>query len=395
MAIPRTTAAGSRAARPPAAEGRAVRPTAAGPARLLPALSLKRRTTLEAYAFLAPFLAVYAVFLIWPFMKGVWISLHEWNLLAVAFDPSAKTLVGLDNYRRMLFGEDMTLAAFALWPIKAAFIAAAGYAWWRVRAGGGTRPVALWLTALAAAAVLLLGWQPAEGGRWYDSRFWPVVGNTVLFVALTVPLTTAAALGMALALNREGRAATTMRTLFFLSQVLSVTVVTLVWQIMFSPPQGLIANVTTALGFEPIVWLTSESLAMPAIVIASVWWSVGFPMVIFLSGLSQIPPDLYEAARIDNAGAWARFRFITWPMLRRTTVFVLVFEIVLHFQVFGQSHLITGGGPNDETQVLVRYIYQTAFRDSELGQASALAVFLFVLMLGFSALQLRLSREEG
>jgi len=132
---------------------------------------------------------------------------------------------------------------------------------------------------------------------------------------------------------------------------------------------------------------------MAAIVITTVWWSIGFAMVMFLAGLQEIPRDRYEAARLDGAGAWTLFRHITLPGIRRTTTLVIVFEIILHFQVFGQSHLITQGGPNDRTQVLVRYIYQTAFRDSDLGHASALAVILFLAMLGFSFLQLRLNRE--
>lgn len=134
---------------------------------------------------------------------------------------------------------------------------------------------------------------------------------------------------------------------------------------------------------------------MPALVIATVWWSIGFAVVIFTAALRQIPEELYEAARLDGAGSWAIHRDITLPSLRRSAAFVLVFQTALHFQVFGQSHLITRGGPNDATQVLVRYIYETAFRDSQLGYASALAVFLFAVTLTFFIVQLRLIREEG
>lgn len=290
----------------------------------------RHRSTLEAYGFLAPFLAAYLLFLVYPFLKGVWISLHEWNLLAVTFNPAAKTLVGAQNFVDILTG---------------------------------------------------------------DRRFWQIVGNTVLFVLLTVPAVTVIAMGLAIMMNRETKAMAVFRTLFFLSQVLSVTVVTLIWQMMYSPRQGLIANLLALLGLEPIEWVTSPMLAMPAIVIATVWWSLGFALVVFLAGLQEIPGELYEAARLDGAGHVAVLRHIIIPGLRRTTTFVVVMQIVLHFQVFGQSHLITGGGPNDRTQVLVRYIYQTAFRDSEVGYASALAICLFALMLVFSILQLRLNRS--
>ena len=294
--------------------------------------AIRGRATLEAYAFLAPFLAVYVLFLLYPFLKGVWIGLHDWNLLAVAFNPDAREWVGLGNIVKMLTG---------------------------------------------------------------DRRFWGIVGNTILFVLLAVPAITVIAMALAIMMNRPTRLMAVFRTLFFLSQVLSVTVVTLIWQMMYSPRQGLIANLLALVGLSPIEWVTDPAFAMPSIVIATVWWSIGFAFVIFLAGLQEIPKELYEAARLDGAGHGAVLRHIILPGLRRTTTFVVVMQIVLHFQVFGQSHLITGGGPNDETQVLVRYIYQTAFRDSELGYASALAIFLFVLMLIFSLLQLRLRREDG
>ena len=215
----------------------------------------------------------------------------------------------------------------------------------------------------------------------------------MIFVAATVPLITALSLALAVGLNRPGKVPATLRTIFFLSQMLSVTVVTLIWQLIYSPAQGIIANFFEVFGLDPITWVTNESLAMPSIVIATVWWSLGFAMILFLAGLQEIPDERYEAARLDGANGWQTFRFITLPGIARTVTLVVVFEIILHFQVFGQSHLITQGGPNDATQTLVRYIYQTAFRDSQLGYASALAIFLFVIMAVFSFLQMRLNRE--
>ncbi len=159
---------------------------------------------------------------------------------------------------------------------------------------------------------------------------------------------------------------------------------------MYSPAQGILANIARSLGLEPITWVTNPDLAMPALVITTVWWSLGFAMVLFLAGLQDIPAERYEAARLDGATAVQTFRFITIPGIARTVTLVVVFEIILHFQVFGQAHLITRGGPNDATQTLVRYIYQTAFRDGELGYAAALSIVLFALMLGFSLLQMRL-----
>jgi len=352
------------------------------------------RDSLAGYAFVAPFLAAYLAFLVIPFVRGVWIGMHDWNLLAVVFNPDAKVMIGLENWRDMLWGRDLTWSATVRWPWRLLGLAAA--AWLAIRAMRGAMPRTVGIGAAAALAIafgLLAGVTPGPEGAWSDPRFFVIVGNTLLFVALTVPAITALALLLAVALNRAGAYAAGLRTAFFLSQVLSVTVVTLIWQLIYSPSQGILANAFRAVGLEPITWITNPALAMPSIVIATVWWSLGFAMVLFLAGLQEIPAERYEAARLDGANGWNAFRFITLPGISRTVTLVVVFEIVLHFQVFGQSHLITRGGPNDETQTLVRYIYQTAFRDGQLGYASALAIVLFALMLVFSLLQMRLERR--
>jgi len=343
---------------------------------------------------LLPFLTVYAAFLVYPFFNGVWISLHDWNLLAVAFNPDARSFVGLDNYVRTLWGRNIEWGPLASPVMQTAGVLGIGLAFFGHFRGTMSRPTALALGIAGALFFLLPGFHPGEGGRWYDRRFWPTVGNTITFVALAVPGVTITALVLAAALDGQTRAKAVLRTLFFLSQVLSVTVVTLIWQIMFSPRQGLIANVTQALGGTPVTWLTNEQFAMAAIVITTVWWSLGIAMILFLAGIQDISRDIYEAAAIDNATGLRAFRYITLPNLTRTITLVVVLQIILHFQVFGQAHLMTQGGPNDSTQVLVRYIYQTAFRDSELGRASAMAVFLFVIMGGFSVIQFILGRER-
>ena len=353
------------------------------------------RDTLEGYAFALPFLVVYALFLLYPFFKGLWISLHEWNLLAVAFNPDAKVFVGLQNYVDMFWGSGLTWNLTHQWPLRiagAAAVVAVVLLWRQGRLARGTALI------LAVGGALLfgvaLGIHPGEEGRWFDRRFWGIVGNTLQFVLLTVPLITVLSLAFAMALNRRGPLAAGLRTAFFLSQVLSVTVVTLIWKVMLSPRQGILANITDALGLGRIEWVTDPNLALPAIVIATVWWSIGLAMILFIAGLQEIPGELYEAARIDGAGGWSITRNITLPSLTRTVSLVVVLQIILHFQVFGQSHLITGGGPNDTTQVLVRYIYQTAFRNSELGYASGLSIFLFAVMLIFSLLQMNVQGRE-
>lgn len=347
-----------------------------------------------ALILMLPFLSVYLLFLVYPFFKGIWISLHDWNLLAVAFNPDAKEFVGLKNYQRTLWGRNITWSAMAQPTLQIASLLGLAASLVLLLTGRISRTGACVLGTVALIFLVFPGFHPGEGGRWYDRRFWPAVGNTLLFVSLAVPLVTITALLLAAATNRETRAMAVLRTLFFLSSVLSVTVVTLIWLIMFSPWQGMIANVSEALGGERVAWLTNEHLAMPALVITTVWWSIGIAMILFLAGLQDISADIYEAAALDNATGIRAFWYITLPNLRRTITLVVVLQIIAHFQVFGQSHLMTSGGPNDTTQTLVRHIYQTGFRDSELGEASAMAVFLFVVMAAFSILQFIAGKED-
>nr|WP_321456603.1 sugar ABC transporter permease [uncultured Cohaesibacter sp.] len=347
----------------------------------------------SAMLLLAPFMIAYLAFLVFPFFRGIWISLNNWNLLEVAFNPDAREFVGLRNYEKILWGRNIVWSFynFPLLQWTAALLLLVSV--WLAFARKISRPLALLLVAISLVVLIACGFHPGDGGRWYDRRFWPTVGNTILFVALTVPSITAISLALAVLVNKESRVMAVFRTIFFLSQVLSVTVVTLIWQLMFSPRQGLIANVIEVFGGSPIHWLTDERFAMTAIVITTVWWSLGIAMILFLAGLQDISRDIYEAAALDNAKGWRAFRFITLPNLKRTITLVVVLQIIMHFQVFGQSHLMTGGGPNDTTQTLVRYIYQTGFRDSELGRAATMAVFLFAIMGVFSLMQFLLGRE--
>ncbi|HSF92114.1 MAG TPA: sugar ABC transporter permease, partial [Paracoccaceae bacterium] len=311
------------------------------------------------------------------------------------FNPDAKEFIGIENYRKVMWGKNIEWSALASPTLQVLGLVGAALAAYFYKSQRLSKATAIAIGIGSLVFFLLPGFHPGEDGRWYDRRFWPTVGNTLTFVGLAVPGVTISAMLLAAVLNRETRAMGVLRTLFFLSQVLSVTVVTLIWQIMFSPRQGLIANVTEVFGGSPIVWLTNESFAMAAIVITTIWWSLGIAMILFLAGLQDISRDLYEAGALDNATGLKAFWYITLPNLKRTITLVIVLQIILHFQVFGQSHLMTNGGPNDTTQVLVRYIYQTGFRDSELGRASAMAVFLFVIMGAFSVLQFILGREEN
>jgi multiple sugar transport system permease protein len=213
-----------------------------------------------------------------------------------------------------------------------------------------------------------------------DAIFLGTVRNTFLFVVMTVPAFVAIGLILALALNREGRTGATLRAVFFGASVLSVTIVTIIWKIMYLPNIGLISHVLAAFGIAPIPFLTNQDLALPAIAATTVWWIIGLPMMLFLAALQQIPGDLYEAAALDNAGRWRSLWSITLPSIRRTLVVVVIYEIVAQFQLFGQSWLLTRGGPNNMSRSIVLFIYETGFRDWNLGYAAAASEVLFLLM---------------
>lgn len=227
-----------------------------------------------------------------------------------------------------------------------------------------------------------------------DAIFLQTVANTFYFVLLTVPFLTLAGLGLALVLNRQDRWAAVLRTIFFASTVLSVTVVTLVWRLVFLPDGGLLGVTAEALGRTPIAFLNNEKLAMPAIAITTIWWCIGLPMVLFLAALQQVPRDLYEAAALDNASRWTTLTRITLPAIRRTFFLVVIIEVILQFQLFGQAQLMTLGGPNNSTRPIVLFIYEAGWRQWELGYAAAAAQILFAMILIAAMVQYRISSRK-
>lgn len=222
-----------------------------------------------------------------------------------------------------------------------------------------------------------------------DPVFFQALLNTFLYTLIIVPILTVIALLLALALNKPGRGASLFRGVFFSSSVLSVTIVTLIWRFVLAPDAGLLAEIFQAVGREPLPFLSHPDLALPSVAAATIWWSIGLPMMLFLAGLQQIPEDIYEAAALDRAGRWTTFRRITLPSLRRTTVLVIMLQTAAQLQLFGQAQLLTSGGPNGASRPLVLFIYETAFGRWELGYASAIAQVLFVLILAVTLLQYR------
>lgn len=216
------------------------------------------------------------------------------------------------------------------------------------------------------------------------------VSNTIYYTALNVPSTLFVSLFVALLLNTEIRARAWFRVLFYLPVVSSDVAVSLLWKwIYWAGARGLLNNLIGTFNIPPQDWLGDPKLAMPAIVLLTIWKGVGTNVLIFLAGLQSIPPELYEAATIDGAGVWARFRNVTWPLLRPVTLIVILLLTISSLQIFSPVFVMTGGGPANHTLTIAFYIYNLAFGSGLYGFASAVSFLLFAVILVITIIQRR------
>jgi multiple sugar transport system permease protein len=230
-----------------------------------------------------------------------------------------------------------------------------------------------------------------------DERFRRSVINTFYFTGASVPLAMICGLAIALLLNQPLRGRWVFRTAYYLPAITPFVVSAIVWKWLYNGDYGLFNYylLKTNLIHEPLAWLSDQQLAMPAVILMTVWTGVGFSMVVYLAGLQSIPEELYEAAKVDGAGAWARFRHITLPGLLPSTVFLLVIQIIFNMQIFTQIFVMTRGGPIDRTTTVLFYVYEAAFQFYEMGYASTIAFALFLMLLVFTGLQLRMYRKAA
>lgn len=341
-------------------------------------------------AFTGPFVALYAVFVLYPVIQAVRMSLYEWDLLGFT-----REFVGLDNFVRMFWGTEMTWSMGHLFWVRLAALAAAVL----LLLGPIRSRRVTWARGLSVLGLVglafVLGFHPGEGGFWNDATFWVSLKNTIVFTLISTPLIAGLGLVMALALQGQRRGSKFYQTAFFLPYILPVSVATLIWSYFLSPDRGLLAEILGLVGIEPIAWLSDPRFAMAGIILTTVWWTVGFNLVLFAAGLQDIDQSLYDAASLDGAGPWRKFVSITLPGLNHVVVLVVITQVIASFQVFGQVNIMTSGGPGGATRVLIQHIYQAGFRDFELGYASAVSLFLFVLMLIVAAVQFKfLGREK-
>jgi multiple sugar transport system permease protein len=256
---------------------------------------------------------------------------------------------------------------------------------------------------LSSIGLSFLSWNLLSPARWvglsnyrtlvHDGNFHAALGHTLYFIGGYLPLTFFGGLALALALNQGLKAIAWVRTIYFLPVVTSWVVVALVWKWLLNPQFGIVNRVLGIFGIPGPGWWLDPHWAMPSIILASAWKDLGFTMVIFLAGLQAIPEDYYEAAKLDGAGRWSRFRNVTMPLLSPASFFVIVITLINNFQVFDQVQVMTQGGPAGSTTVVVQQIFQNAFSYGRMGYAAAMSWALFAVILIVTVVQLRLQKR--
>jgi multiple sugar transport system permease protein len=271
------------------------------------------------WLFLVPYLVLFTAFVIAPIVYGVWISLHDYD-----YTLPGKPWVGLQNYVNLFTSDSVTAGPF-----------------------------------------------------------WTSMRNTGVFMVFSVPLLLIVPLGVALVMHERFKGRNLFRAVYFAPYVLGVAVVAVLWRFLLDRNIGVVNEYLGAVGLpDATPWLTSVPAAWVALVGVTVWWTLGFNAVIYLAGLQDIPPDLYEAAKIDGANAWQRFRYVTLPGLRPVLQFVAMVTIIASANMFGQSYLMTQGQPGIQTRTAIYQIAETGLRNFSMGDAAAMSyVLTFLLML--------------
>ena len=229
----------------------------------------------------------------------------------------------------------------------------------------------------------------------HDRLFIESLRTTGVYVVLLVPGLYVSGLGLALLVQRRSRLSGMLRVMFFMPQMVSLVVVAIIWQVLLVDKVGVVSRLLGLFGIAGASWLGNPSIALDTVVVISIWFLMGFYMLIFLGGLQDIPREYYEAAQMDGAGWWGTLGFITLPLLKPTSLFVLLVSMVAAIagsQAFDLIYVMTKGGPDNATALTTYYIYQQAFQFNEFGYASAMATTLVVLLMAFTLILFALTR---
>lgn len=278
--------------------------------------------------FVLPYFACFCAFLLFPILYGIYISLHDFELLS-----KEHPFVGLDNY----------ISIFT-------------------------------------------------PGTYENSIFFNGLGATLTFVVLSVPLLIAAGLALALLVNRLPKSIRALfRTFFFMPYAISASVMAVIWLMMFDTNAGFINSMLAQLGLNTVPWLTGQPWAWVSLVSTTLWWTIGFNLIIYINALNEVPEDFYEAASIDGATAWQKFVNITLPSIKPVTLFIMITSTIASFNIYAQPFLLTRGGPGSSTKVLLINVLDHAFIRKEIGSASAMAILMALLIMAISVVQYRMT----
>lgn len=224
--------------------------------------------------------------------------------------------------------------------------------------------------------------------------FWSSLWNTLVFTLITTAPLVVLALVFAILADRVGRGRWFFRFAFFAPYVLPSAVMALIWIWIYTPAIGLAGEALRRIGITSPSWLGDPSWAMVSVALATVWWTIGFNFVLYLAGLQDIPREVYESASLDGAGPWQQIRYVTIPMLGRTTTLVAVLQVIASLKIFDQIYIMTSGGPNFSTRPALEYIYDVSFTDYRIGYGSAVSMLLFVVILAVSFVWLAIVRRQ-
>jgi len=352
----------------------------------------QRNDALMGWLLALPALLVLLVFLIIPFLMAFVISFTNQRLIS----PNPAEWVGLRNFERLL-----TIRPFTLEPDRddsGALVYEDGeLSYPRLREFTRDNPDYPELDGLRA----FTSWQSGDNRTVIlvgDVVFLRALINTLIFAAVIAPLQGGLALLLALLLNQALPFINVFRSIYFAPVVVSMVVVSLLWRFIYDGNNGLLNNILGMLSFgnfQPVDWLGNPYTALPAMIAMSAWQAVGFHMVIWLAGLQTIPASLYEAAGLDGAGAWQKFRYVTWPGLRNTAVLVLIVITIQAMGLFVQVDVMTRGGPLDATQSVVYQAVQRGYDKQDIAEGAAISVILFFIVFTIAMAQRYLTRERS
>ena len=356
--------------------------------------SYQRHEAVIGWLMALPSLLILLIFLVIPFFIAFAAAFTNQRLIS----PNPTEFVGLRNFERLL-----TIRPFTLEPLVDEETGAVmrdddgNIDYPRLRNFTRKNPDYPELNGLRE----LTSWQSGDNRTVIlagDVVFIRALVNTTIFAAVIAPLQGGLALLLALLLNQALLYINVFRAIYFAPVVVSMVVVSILWRFIYDGHNGLLNTILAALSFgafEPVDWLGNPYTAMPALIAMSAWQGVGFHMVIWLAGLQTIPASLYEAASLDGAGAWQKFRYVTWPGLRNTAVLVLIVITIQATGLFIQVDVMTRGGPLDATQSVVYQAVQRGYDKQDIAEGAAISVILFFMVLTVSLVQRYLTRERA